>query len=198
MLKKIEDIMSTDRGAVKVVIIGYLIFVVIFLLLIPLSEGIAEEDIYYVLCTEEGRVNVRSSPRKEAWLDGYLYVGDAIVVDDHSNGFAHSSDLSIESGEGWVSEGYLVKDAPTYDGGTYPIKSNGRVSCRQWINGKRSKWLDHGDSVTIIFRSDEWCLTTDGYVRTEFIDLDWRQDVVVEYDESVFDGLIYEEDSDGY
>ena len=49
------------------------------------------------------------------------------------------------------------------------ITGKGRVAARKTIDGQRRKWLKPGDIVTVYRISDEWAITSAGFVRSDYI-----------------------------
>lgn len=131
----------------------------------------------WVLCQPNSYINVRPFPKKDTERSGYLMSGDRIFIDGtEKRGYMHVYGIT-EAGEGWVFKGYIVYSEPYEDGHRYPIHAKGRVAARRTVGGTRRKWLHDGDILTVYMVSDEWCLTSQGFVKTEFIDLESRQDI---------------------
>ena len=168
----------------------FVVFAMIF------SAGYADEYDHcveaWVLCQPGSYVHVRSNPSRNSQDNGSLYSGDRIFLDGHTdNGFAHCVLMHNEAGEGWVSKGFIVYDKPLQDGRKYMIFANGRVACRRAIGGDRRKWLHDGDVLTVYMVSLEWCLTSQGFVKTDCIDL---KNPIVEGRNLDPDGLLWEDD----
>ena len=87
------------------------------------------------------------------------------------NGFLHVTDLAAEESEGWISCGYVVYDEPEPVNAAGTVTGDGRVACRKWIGGKITGWVMPGDTVTVYYRSEEWCCTNNGYIRTAFLEV---------------------------
>ena len=92
------------------------------------------------------------------------------------NGYYHVI-VGVEAGEGWIKKGYVVHSKPERDGHVYPISANGRVAARRTVNGTRRRWMHDGDEVKVYMRSEDWCLTNQGFIKTECIDLESRMDI---------------------
>lgn len=123
----------------------------------------------WIMCQPDSFVNIRESPGKGGRVVGYLELGDAIQTDGHRNGYTHVTGISTESGEGWVASGYIVTDAPQVETVDAWIDADGRVACRRAIGGNRRKWLHAGDALTLYASSAEWSITSEGFVRTQYI-----------------------------
>lgn len=128
----------------------------------------------YVLCQPNDYINIRAKASRKSKEEGYLMAGDAVEVSNRSrNGYAYSPSLHNELGEGWIFEGYLVNDQPINIGGCYyRINSNGRVAARKCIGGKRRCWLYNGDRVKVWYMTDEWCVTSKGFIMTKYLEED--------------------------
>ena len=149
----------------------FALFLVLTLLL-AVSTAFAEEDELFIICDPKSHVNVRRSPNMDGEEIGWLEFGDMVWTDGvKKNGFIHCF-LNIESGEGWVYAKYLIDEKPTQYGGKAVIRSNGRVACRRFINGKRQGWLKPNQSVTVLAYTTEWALTKRGYVMTEYLEIE--------------------------
>ena len=130
----------------------------------------------WVLCQPDSYINIRTNPKKNSEVSGYLLSGDKILTDGKQrNGYLHILGYT-ENGEGWVSKGYVVYSEAVQDGNQYKIDAKGRVACRRSVNGTRRRWLLNGDILTVYMVSDEWCLTSEGFVKTEFIDFSGKDE----------------------
>ena len=80
---------------------------------------------------------------------------------------------NLEDGCGWVHAGYLVREAPEApeEGKEwYVVAANGRVAARRYVNGSRRAWLRPGRRVKVYVMTAEWALTSQGFVRTEYLE----------------------------
>lgn len=140
----------------------------LFLLLVLLfNRAWGEEG--WIMCQPDSYVNIRESPGKGGRVSGYLELGDAVQTDGHRNGYTHVTGISSESGEGWVASGYIVTDEPQVETVDAWIDAEGRVACRRAIGGNRRKWLHAGDELTLYASSAEWSITSEGFVKTQYI-----------------------------
>ena len=147
-----------------------LLIAAVLLLVLP-----AESEDYdaWVLCQPDSFVYARMSPKKTSPEIGYLMCGDHFITDGKTkNGFLHVYDLNFELSEGWVHKGYVVYDEP-YKPDVYEttVQSNGRVQARRTIGGKRRCWLKDGQKLKVYMVTDEWAVTSKGFVKTKYIDL---------------------------
>lgn len=141
------------------------------------SVGIAEtyddweDEGKYILCMD--RVNIRMSPNTKQEPIGWLEPGDVVYPDGkRRNGFIHCEIPNIEAGEGWIHKGYLVDDPPEKVNQTGVIVGRGKVMVRKYVNGKRTRWVKPGGEVRVYWWSDDWCLTSVGYIKTRFVELE--------------------------
>jgi len=145
--------------------------IAIILLLCSLF-GLAVADEYYIICNPKSYVNVRMSPKKASDGTGRLEFGDLVTTDGRRrNGYLHCVGLSNEWGEGWVYKGYLVPDKPVRETCMATVVSNGRVACRRYVNGKRKAWAYNGDEVTVYGYSDEWAVTSKGFIQLRYLEV---------------------------
>lgn len=168
----------------KVIIITLLVGVFAYLIIegcwignlicIFASEAEAEEmegRQCWVLCMPDGIVNVRSKPKKNAEAFGGAMCGADMLTDGKMrNGFLHVYDIPAEENEGWISARYIVYDEPEAVNAEMIVRAEGRVACRKWIAGKITGWVRNGDAVTVYFLSEEWAVTSRGYIMTEFLE----------------------------
>lgn len=157
----------------KIILIVLLIIAAIFINCWFITRAHAEDKPCWILCQPDSWVYARTSPKKKSMELGRLECGEMIYTDGViKNGFIHVYDLNFESSEGWVSKGYVIYDEPYKP--CFPdtqIKSNGRVSARRTINGKRRCWVKDGQSIRVYMASAEWCVTNKGFIQTKFIEL---------------------------
>ena len=143
---------------------------IILLLLLCLVAAASAEDEMFILCRPTTEINVRLSPKFGAEIIGHLYLGSVVHPDGKKkNGFVHVVDLGFECMEGWIYGGLLVSTPPEAREQRMQIQANGRVAARQYINGKRNKWLRSGKEVVVYAISQEWSITDCGYIQTEFL-----------------------------
>lgn len=136
---------------------------------IGFSEDLTEA---WVICQPNDYVNVRMNPSKRSQPVGYAEGGDSIMTD----GFVQHGFLRIygigEMGVGWIHKGYVVYDEPEKVERTACSVSRGRVACRRYIKGKIRKWLKNLDEVKVYWISDEWCVTSEGFVKTQYLEME--------------------------
>ena len=136
--------------------------------------GFANADYMYVLCRPNDYVNVRSLPTTKGDLAGILDCGDCVettgVTKKDKNGRTWYEVCGFE-GEAWVCAMYLQNSKIEIGKCTGYVASLGRTALRRSPNGKRIKWLKNGAEVTILAMSEEWALTTGGYVKRECLDV---------------------------
>jgi hypothetical protein len=133
-------------------------------------SGSADE--YFIICNTKTEINVRRAAKRSSEKIGWLECGDRVETDGvKKNGFVYCYDMNTESGDGWVYAGYLVPDKPEKYGGRYvEVKANGRVACRQYVNGKRQGWVNDGQEVKVYAVSAEWAATNKGFIKTEYLE----------------------------
>ena len=132
------------------------------------AERIQEE--VWVLCMPDSEVNVRERPKKTGQIFGGAMCGACMWTDNiKRNGYLHVLELASESDTGWISARYVVYDEPVEVNAVMEIRSDGRVACRRWINGKINSWIMNGDRLTVYWMSPSWAVTSRGYIRSEFL-----------------------------
>lgn len=136
----------------------------------------------WIMCQLDSYVNIRAFPKTNSEQTGYLLAGDRIFLDGQvKNGFAHCVGLSTEAGEGWVYKGFISPSKPVEDGREYHVKANGRVAARRSISGDRRCWLHDNDILTVYLKSEDWCLTSQGFIKAEFINFSDQPVIISEY-----------------
>ena len=122
----------------------------------------------WILCSDY--INIRMWPSKKATSVGQLDPCDEIEVDGRTkDGFAHI----VSPVDGWVHAGYITFSKPEAIGETYSVCAKKRVACRRWIDGPkvdRRPWLINGSEVQVLFMSDDWAVTSRGYVKSEWLE----------------------------
>jgi len=168
----------TDTDAFKWLrTLGEIALIVLFVLAIiwacqkmGISEG--AERTMYAICRPGDRVNIRATPSTKGATEGWLEPGDEAQTDgQEKNGYLHCVGLSNESGDGWVHAGYLVEDAPVLVNQKAVVVSNGRLAARKCVDGEVNRWLKWMTEVRVSYRTDVWCVTNAGYVKTEFLEM---------------------------
>ena len=125
----------------------------------------------YAICTKDDYVNVRSKPGKTGTEIGRLDPGDMVLLDgQEKNGYMHCVNLSFEEETGWVFAGYIVYDEPVYVDAEYTVVSNGMLTARKYVDGRRTGRLKPMTIVTVYYWSEEWCVTNKGYLRSEYLE----------------------------
>jgi hypothetical protein len=114
-------------------------------------------------------------PKWDGEIIGHLYFGDSVELDGKvRNGFAHVVGLSFEEVDGWIYKGLLVDTPPIAFQGKDQIISKGRVAVRQYIGGKRNKWLRSGREVVVYAISQDWSITDQGYIQTKYLSVNYQ------------------------
>ena len=141
------------------------------LVLIIFILGSAAAEDAWIICQPGDYVNARISASSRSECVGRFDGGDMIqVTGKQKNGFSQI-DASLEVNVAWVCSGYIVYDEPEFLAGMkMTVQSDGRVAARKRIGGQRRKWLHDGDVVKVYWRSSEWCVTSAGFVKTEFLE----------------------------
>ena len=140
--------------------------ILIFILCL-LMVSTACADTVYVLCQPDSFVFVRQFPRKGSDAAGYAELGDALETD----GIKRNGYLLVYGfeGEAWIHMGFVTESPVTIFNARTQIISKGRVACRRSINGTRRKWLKDGSEVVIYAFSDDWAITNQGFIQTQFL-----------------------------
>lgn len=146
-----------------------------------LAIGMADTETVkaWVVCHPGSHVNMRSKPGNSGRVESWIGAGTEIHPDGKvRNGWVHIIDVPSEASEGWVYIGYVSTEEPKWEEGKwYHVESNGRVAVRSSMSdGKITGWLKELDEVQVFWRTSEWCYTTRGFVRSEYLVKDGGQD----------------------
>lgn len=133
-------------------------------------SGMCEDYRIFILCDPKTPVNVRISPKRGAKITGRFDFGDWVETDGkEKNGYVHV--YAGDAGEGWICSGYVVDDQPEKVKAMASVAATGRVMSYKRIGGKRKYWLEVGDEVKVYAMSDEWAVTSKGYIRTKYLEV---------------------------
>ena len=153
-------------------ILAVLLALLAALVIATVAQAVTSKDTVtgWVICQPGDYVNARMWPSRKQDGIGMLETGYKIELDGETkNGFAHC-EFGLETGDGWVYSGYIVFDEPVWkDGAWYEVESRGRVAARKYIGGPRRCWVQPGDEVQVFWWSQEWCVTTRGFIRSEYL-----------------------------
>lgn len=154
----------------EIILIALVIFFAVsFLNSIGYADGLITA---YVLCQPDDYINVRINPSKHSDVVGYAEVADPITTDGKiQNGYLQCFGIG-ENGTGWIHTGYIVYDEPVEVNRMGCSVSRCKLAARKYIGGKVRKWLKNLDEFMVYWMSDEWCVTSRGFIKTEFVELD--------------------------
>lgn len=131
----------------------------------------------WVMCQPGSQVNVRRTPSKRGQEVGYLDACDDFLTDGTSkNGYIRVYGIG-EYGEGWIYAGYVSTEEPEPVFERYVCCAKGRVAIRRWMNGpkvERSPWLASGSNVDVFYWTEEWCCTSRGFIKSQYLECDPR------------------------
>lgn len=158
-----------------IVLIEIILMVLVVYAVISIFDSVAlSEELMevYVLCQPDDFVNVRMNPSRKSQVVGYAECSDKILTDGkQKNGFLKCYGIG-ENGEGWIYSGYIVMDEPVKVNQQGVSVSKGKLAARKCIGGKVRKWLHNLDTFTVYWLSEEWCVTSKGFIKTKFIELE--------------------------
>ena len=166
---------NTNNGITKAVFLLACVIAVAAGLLIGSQGKAAQEISCWILCKPGSQVYARRTPDKGGQVVGFLEVGDVFRTTGESrNGWIRAEGIG-EFGEAWIWCGYVVTDRPVAVGENYVCVAKNRVACRRWVDGPqvaRSPWLKNGSSVQVFYIAGDWAVTSRGYIRTEWLEVD--------------------------
>ena len=169
------DLWMWIKAILEIAIIAALVLIIAILIRdFSLADAFADEanGQAWVLCDPESHVCIRSAPRKSGIECGGALCGCHLMTDStETNGFLHIVDVSAEESDAWISLRYITFSEPHEVNGTATVRSDGRVACRKWIAGKIVSWIHNGDQLTVYWMSDEWAVTSRGYVMSCYLEV---------------------------
>ena len=140
------------------------------------SLGLADESEIkaYVICQPGDWVNARTGPSRKNPSLGELRTGDVIyVTGEKKNKYYKCDNEQFEQGECWVHSGYIVYDEPEWIGGrSGTVISNQVLMARKNINGEVRLQLKPGTEIQVFWKTDDWCVTSVGFVMTDYLEID--------------------------
>ena len=165
------------RRALFAIIEFALIVAIIYVIVTGLqSLGLAEgtETKAYVVCQPKDWVNARTGPSRKSVSLGELRTGDVVWVTGEQKGrYVLCDNDRFEQGECWVHSGYIVYDEPEWmDGRTGTVTCKGPLMARKNVDGEVRKQLKPGAEIQVYWKTNEWCVTSAGFVMTEYIEID--------------------------
>ena len=111
-------------------------------------------------------------PSRKATEVGQLDPGDEVEIDGRTkDGFAHI----VSPIDGWVWAGNIVFSKPEKVERSAFVTANKRLAARRWGDGPQvdeKPWLICGSEVTVYWMSDEWAVTSRGYLKSEFLEVE--------------------------
>ena len=123
----------------------------------------------WVICKPGGLVHVRSKPGGS--VQGSVLPGREVHTDGKTrNGYLHILDMT-EDGEGWVHLGYVVDEPPIIEKCNGTIAATGRVMSWRRIDSGKNGWLNICDQVRIYARTEEWAVTSRGYIKADWLEV---------------------------
>lgn len=152
----------------KLFVLVMVLIVVSCVLQIVRCEDAVEEA--WIICNPESCVIMREKASRKSCTAGYLYVGDKIETDGKvRNGFLHLVNVSNEIYDGWVNTGYVTYFEPETCKKSMEV-IRGKTAARSCVKGDVKKRLKKGTIVTVYAFSEEWSVTSAGYIMTKFLE----------------------------
>lgn len=144
-------------------------FIALLAILVSLTESAISEHNIWVMC--KTYVNIREKPSSKSDAIGFLDSGEGLETDwVRSGDWLHLIHLSCETDEGWVYAGYVVDSEPKKVDAECKVVSNGRVALRTKVDGDRRAWAKNGAILKVLWTSQDWALTTRGYIKSEYLE----------------------------
>ena len=149
---------------------------ILIIVLVVISSVSAFADECYILCNPSDYINIRMTPSSNGVVVGRFDCGDSFETDwktrkdKKGKTWVHVINMHLESTDAWVCKNF-VQETPVVIGTDYiTVDKNGRTAVRKYPNGKVRKWVENGDELRMLARSDEWAFTTYGYIRLDCVE----------------------------
>lgn len=127
----------------------------------------AEKTSGWVMCQPDSMVNIREKPDKNSDVVAWGYMGDEITLDGRKKGKWLHVIIPCETGEGWIRSDYVSEDPPEDVGsGVFRVEKNNTFA-RTSAGGKIRLRMKAGKELTVHMVTALWCVTSEGFVRTE-------------------------------
>ena len=150
----------------------------VWILILCLSVScIAYADTAYVFCRPDDFVNIRYAPTTNSDDIGRFECGDSFETDgvkkkDKKNRtWLHIINAGLEVDDAWICASYVQYSPIIIETAYATVVAKGRTAIRKSPNGKLNKWVENGDDLKIVARSDEWALTERGCVSMDCIEV---------------------------
>ena len=152
-------------------------FLAILLAVLIVLMSFATAENLYVLCNPKDYVNVRMTPSTNGIVVGRFDCGDEFETDGEVKRdkkgrlWVHVVNAHLESTDAWLMKFYAQETPITIETATATIVSNARTAVRVNPNGRRRKWAKNGDDFKVLAYSEEWVLTTAGYIAYDCVEV---------------------------
>lgn len=161
--------------------------IVVFLLILAIAAMIGfavgsyckgEEQMAtcWAMCKPGSTVTVRREPSKKAAEAGFLECGDSFQTDaEEQDGWIRCYGVGEN---GWVYVGYVSTEPVQKVGQRYVCVAKKQAACRRWAGGPqieidgKKQWLRNGENVNVFCIGDEWAVTSRGYIKSEWLEVD--------------------------
>ena len=125
----------------------------------------------WVMCQPDSEVNVREFPNRHAAEVARVFPGDRIELTGKKKGRWYHCTIPSENGEGWIRGDFLVFTEPEiYPEGKIFETTNGKLYARYSIRGNKRKTLKKGVKVTVYMMSEDWAITSQGFIMSKFLE----------------------------
>ena len=123
----------------------------------------------WVACQPDSFVNIREFPSKKAEVAARVEAGQMLETDGKKKGNWLHCFYLCEAGEGWIKEDFVFYDEPVIlEHGNYEVTKD-NVFARYSRGGRIRKKLMKGREVTVYLLGQEWSVTSQGFIKTEFL-----------------------------
>jgi len=126
----------------------------------------------WVICQPGDWINARRDASRKSASLGRLECGDEILLDGRTqDGWAHMVRAGLEEDDAWIWAGYVSFTEPQVFMDTLEVCGGRRIAARKSAGGDVRCWLKSGDEVFVYYRTDEWCVTSQGFIMTKYLEV---------------------------
>ena len=123
----------------------------------------------WVACQPDSFVNIREFPSKKADVVARIEAGEMLETDGKKKGHWLHCFYPCETGEGWIKEDFVFYDEPVIlEHGNYEVTKD-NVIARYSKGGRIRKKLMKGRRVHVYLLGQDWSVTSQGFIKTEFL-----------------------------
>lgn len=141
-----------------------------FFFAFPALAEVPEEA--WVMCQPKSEVVVRVAANRHSREAARVFPGDRLILTGKKQGRWYQIELPCENGGGWVRGDFLSFTEPEmFEGGKEFVTTRKNLKARYSIRGNvRKTFRKKGVCVKVYLMSEEWSVTSQGFIMTKFLE----------------------------